>query len=245
MRVVVQRVARASVSVGGQEVSRIGRGILCLAGLCREDNEADLAWMTAKLLGLRLWADEAGTPWKRGLAGGSDDDGEKLEVLLVSQFTLYGQVGKGSKPDLHRAMPPNEARDVYARFVEMVAEAHGAEHVKNGEFGAMMEVELVNDGPVTFTLESPSKPTPAAAPKVAPLQPPQPQPRKEGADPAVLLKRAEKKLAKVEALRQKVDKGELAVPNPEQLAKLSSEEALRAEVEQLRIEVQDQAGAKC
>lgn len=234
MRVVVQRVKSASVTVDGKVVSSIGRGILCLTGLRRDDDETDLKWMLGKILGLRLWEDESGSMWKRCVA-----DSPKLEVLLVSQFTLYGQFVKGTKPDLHRAMPPTQAKDLYAKFVEMVSEAHGADLVKNGEFGAMMQVALVNDGPTTFTLDTPdktpSKPIPAS--KSAPKAAPERKARKEGSDPAVLLKRAEKKLAKVQGLRQKLEKGEMDTPNPEQMAKLASEAELIAEVEQLKLEI--------
>ena len=148
MRVVLQRVSAASVRVDGSPVGSIGRGYLLLVGFTAEDaenGEAALRWMAEKIVGLRLFADVDG---KMNLA--LDDVGGG--ILVVSQFTLYGDARKGRRPSFIDAAPPDIAIPLYERFVALLRErAPGA--VETGEFGAMMEVELVNDGPVTLVLE--------------------------------------------------------------------------------------------
>lgn len=147
MRVVIQRVSRAEVRIAGQVRGRIGQGLVVLAGFAPPDTEATLVWMAEKLLSLRLFPDEAGK-MNRGLeeVGGG--------ILIVSQFTLYGDVQKGRRPSFIAAAPPEVAIPLYERFVALVTERAGAlgVTVATGEFGAMMEVELVNDGPVTLLL---------------------------------------------------------------------------------------------
>ncbi len=148
MRVVLQRVSRAEVRVGGRVTGKIGTGFLVLAGFAPGDGEAQLAWMADKVLGLRLFADAEGK-MNRSLAevGGG--------VLVVSQFTLYADASKGRRPSFTAAAPPEVAVPLYERFVALLRErgAAGGTPVATGEFGAMMEVELVNDGPVTLVLE--------------------------------------------------------------------------------------------
>ena len=146
MRVVLQRVARAEVRVESRVAGRIGPGLLVLAGFAPTDTEATLAWMAEKILGLRLFGDAEGK-MNRDLAetGG--------RVLVVSQFTLYGDASKGRRPSFIAAAPPDVAIPLYERFVAVLREKAGAIPVATGEFGAMMEVELVNDGPVTLILE--------------------------------------------------------------------------------------------
>ncbi len=144
MRVLVQRVARAEVRVGERVTGRVGRGLLLLVGLTHADTEAELAWMADKVLGLRVFADAEGKlNLDVGEAGGA--------VLVVSQFTLYGDARKGRRPSFVDAARPEAAEPLYERFVAMLRE-RGA-RVETGEFGAMMAVELVNDGPVTLWLE--------------------------------------------------------------------------------------------
>ena len=148
MRVVVQRVSRAAVRVNGRVTGSIGVGFLVLAGFAPSDTGDTLAWMADKLLGLRVFGDAEG---KMNLAL-ADVHGA---VLVVSQFTLYGDVQKGRRPSFIDAAPPDVAIPLYDRFVALMRE-RGAEsgvRVATGEFGAMMEVELVNDGPVTLILE--------------------------------------------------------------------------------------------
>jgi len=140
----VQRVSRAAVRVDGQTVGAIGRGFLVLAGFRAGDGEPALAWMADKLAGLRVFTDADG---KMNLALG--DVGGAL--LVVSQFTLYGDVQKGRRPSFIDAAPPEVAEPLYERFVAMLR-ARGLP-AETGRFGAMMDVELVNDGPVTLVIE--------------------------------------------------------------------------------------------
>ena len=146
MRAVVQRVSRAAVRVDGATVGAIGRGFVVLAGFAPADGEPALAWMAEKLAGLRVFGDAEGK-MNLGIAevGGA--------MLVVSQFTLYGDASKGRRPSFVAAAPPGQAEALYDRFVALLR-AHGVP-VETGRFGAMMEVELVGDGPVTLLLERP------------------------------------------------------------------------------------------
>ena len=148
MRVVLQRVSRAEVRVDGQVTGKIGPGFLVLAGFAPNDTEDTLVWMADKVLGLRVFADGEG---KMNLAL-ADVRGA---LLVVSQFTLYGDTRKGRRPSFVDAAPPDVAIPLYERFVALLRErgAGSGTLVATGEFGAMMEVELVNDGPVTLILE--------------------------------------------------------------------------------------------
>jgi D-aminoacyl-tRNA deacylase len=145
MRSIIQRVSRASVSVGGNQVSSIGRGFLVLTGVFGYDNDDDLAWMAKRIAQLRVFADEEG---KMNLAlneaGG--------EVLLASQFTLCANIKKGNRPSFIEAMEPQAAEVMVKRLGETL-KGYGLA-VQTGVFGAMMDVELVNDGPVTIVLDS-------------------------------------------------------------------------------------------
>jgi D-tyrosyl-tRNA(Tyr) deacylase len=145
MRAVIQRVARAQVSVDGAVVGKIDRGLVVLLGVAAADTETDLEWLLAKVLALRVFPDAAG---KMNLdlaqAGGA--------LLVVSQFTLLGDVRKGNRPAFTAAKEPVEAERLYRRFCER-AIALGA-RVERGVFRADMQVELVNDGPVTLLLDS-------------------------------------------------------------------------------------------
>ena len=144
MRVLLQRVSRAEVRVEGRVTGAIGRGFLLLVGLTHADTETQLAWMADKVTGLRLFGDAEG---KMNLA--LEDVGGSM--LVVSQFTLYGDAQKGRRPSFIDAARPELAIPLYERFVAMLRE-RGA-RVETGEFGALMDVELVNDGPVTLWLE--------------------------------------------------------------------------------------------
>ncbi|HTY05575.1 MAG TPA: D-aminoacyl-tRNA deacylase [Gemmatimonadales bacterium] len=146
MRVVLQRVSSARVRVAGETVGEIGRGFLVLAGFAPADTDASLAWMADKILQLRVFADAED---KMNLALADVAGG----VLVVSQFTLYGDASKGRRPSFIGAAPPDQARALYDRFVAVLTERAGAVPVATGRFGAMMDVELVNDGPVTLILE--------------------------------------------------------------------------------------------
>ena len=152
MRVVLQRVSRASVTIDGRVTGSIGTGFLILAGFAPTDTETQLVWMADKILGIRLFGDAEG---KMNLALSDVGGG----VLVVSQFTLYGDARKGRRPSFIDAARPEVAIPLYERFVALLRAKAGGVPVATGEFGAMMEVELVNDGPVTLLLESPSAPS--------------------------------------------------------------------------------------
>ena len=144
MRVVLQRVSRARVTVAGRVTGEIGRGLLLLAGFREGDAEDALAWMAEKVVGLRIFPDDEGK-----MNRSVDEIGGGL--LVVSQFTLYGDARKGRRPSFVDAARPETAIPLYERFVALLR-ATGLP-VATGEFGAMMDVELVNDGPVTLFLE--------------------------------------------------------------------------------------------
>lgn len=144
MRVVLQRVSRAKVTVEGRVTGQIGRGLLLLVGITAADGEAELAWMADKVVGLRIFPDDEGK-MNRSL---EEADGA---LLVVSQFTLYGDARKGKRPSFVDAARPEVAIPLYERFVELLRAT--GRPVETGEFGAMMDVELVNDGPVTLILE--------------------------------------------------------------------------------------------
>jgi D-aminoacyl-tRNA deacylase len=144
MRIVLQRVSRARVTVAGRTTGAIDRGLLLLAGFREGDDEPTLRWMAEKVLGLRVFTDAEG---RMNLS--VEEVGGAL--LVVSQFTLYGDARRGRRPSFVDAARPETAIPLYERFVEILRESGGP--VETGEFGAMMEVELVNDGPVTLLLE--------------------------------------------------------------------------------------------
>ncbi len=147
MRAVVQRVSSARVLVDGQVSGAIEGGLLVLLGVRREDTEADADYLLDRVLGLRIFADEAGK-MNRSLL----DTGGAL--LVVSQFTLYGDTRRGRRPSFDLAAPPEQARALYVKFVEL-ARQRGV-RTETGVFQAMMSVELVNEGPVTLLVESKS-----------------------------------------------------------------------------------------
>jgi D-tyrosyl-tRNA(Tyr) deacylase len=144
MRIVLQRVSRAKVTVEGRVTGEIGRGLLLLAGFTDGDTEEALAWMADKVIGLRIFPDDEGK-MNRSVEeiGGA--------ILVVSQFTLYGDARKGRRPSFVDAARPEIAIPLYERFVALLRAA--GRPVETGEFGAMMDVELLNDGPVTLILE--------------------------------------------------------------------------------------------
>ncbi|MGD0075584.1 MAG: D-aminoacyl-tRNA deacylase [Candidatus Binataceae bacterium] len=145
MRAVVQRVSRAEVSVDGRVLGRIGLGFVVLLGVARGDSEQDAAFVADRILGLRVFADAQG---KMNLAlktvGG--------ELLVISQFTLLADTSSGRRPSFTGAAPPDEARRLYEHFLSLCRSA--GVKVEQGEFGAMMEVNLCNQGPVTIVLDS-------------------------------------------------------------------------------------------
>lgn len=146
MRAVIQRVSRASVGVDGEVVGEIGAGMLILLGVEAGDTDSDLSWLVSRVARIRIFDDENG---KMNLSvrdiGGN--------ALVVSQFTLFGSMKKGSRPSYNRAAVPAEAIPLYEKFVAELSAAI-EKPVPTGKFGAMMEVSLVNDGPVTILLDS-------------------------------------------------------------------------------------------
>ncbi len=145
MRVFLQRVSRASVTIDNKVVGSIGRGFLLLVGFTATDTEEQAIWMADKIISLRLFPDA-----EEKMNLGLDDVGGG--VLVVSQFTLYGDTRKGRRPSFIEAARPEIAVPLYERFVQLLRERL-PDRVQTGEFGAMMQVELVNDGPVTLILE--------------------------------------------------------------------------------------------
>ncbi len=145
MRALVQRVSRASVTASGETTGEIGPGLLVLLGVGVGDGAPEADWIADKLAALRIFPDETG---RMNLS--LRDTG--LDALVVSQFTLYGSLKKGTRPSFSRAAPPEAAERLYERVVARLAETLGRE-VPTGRFGAHMQVEMVNDGPVTLLLE--------------------------------------------------------------------------------------------
>ena len=145
MRVVLQRASEASVTIAGEIAGEIGAGLVLLVGFTDSDTEEELRWMVEKVLGLRVFSDDQGKMnlSVRDLGG---------DVLVVSQFTLYGDTRKGRRPSFVHAAHPDVAIPLYDRFLELLEEASPG-RIQSGEFGAMMDVALVNAGPVTLVLE--------------------------------------------------------------------------------------------
>lgn len=146
MRAVVQRVTQASVTVQEETVGLIGKGLLVLLGVADDDDPQDADWMAAKIVNLRVFEDEAGK-MNRSLL---DEQGE---ILVVSQFTLYGDCRKGRRPSFVKAAAPEKGEALYLRFVEQVRKQDVT--IATGRFRSRMAVTLVNDGPVTLLVESP------------------------------------------------------------------------------------------
>ena len=148
MRLVIQRVREARVTVEGRVTGQIGPGLLVLAGFAPTDNPAALAWMGRKLVQLRIFGDEHGQMNRSVLDTGG-------QILVVSQFTLLADARKGNRPSYSGAAPPPIAQPLYQHFVALVAAELG-QPVPTGVFGADMQVRLTNDGPVTIVLDSPA-----------------------------------------------------------------------------------------
>jgi len=145
MKLIIQRVSSASVSVDGKTAGQIGKGALIFLGVSKTDTEADAAYLVRKTVSLRMFADQDGK-----MNVGAKEAG--AEFLVISQFTLYGSCRKGRRPSFDEAAPPEQGEAFYEKFVALLR-AEGF-RVETGIFGAMMDVSLVNDGPVTFVLDS-------------------------------------------------------------------------------------------
>lgn len=149
MRIVIQRVKRASVSIDGQVKSSIGKGMMILVGIEEADTQEDIAWLCKKVVGLRIFPDEFGVMNKNIL----DDGGE---ILVVSQFTLFASTKKGNRPSYIKAARPEISVPLYKSFCTELTKALG-KSIGTGTFGADMKVELINDGPVTILIDSKTK----------------------------------------------------------------------------------------
>ncbi len=145
MRAVIQRVLRGSVKVEGKIIGQIGAGLVILLGIGQDDGAEDIKYLAEKIVNLRIFEDDDG---KMNLSALD----QRLELLVISQFTLYGDCRKGRRPSFSEAAPPKDAEKIYENFVEEI-ERYGLK-VETGEFQAMMDVELVNTGPVTMLLDS-------------------------------------------------------------------------------------------
>ncbi|EGO21241.1 hypothetical protein SERLADRAFT_452373 [Serpula lacrymans var. lacrymans S7.9] len=148
MRAVVQRVASASVTVNNEVISQISRGLMVLVGIGTDDTLTDVETLSNKILSLRVFSDANSAMWKASV---KDIQGE---ILCVSQFTLMANTTKGNKPDFHRAMSTDLSRQLYSTFLERMRQRYVPDKIKDGQFGAMMDVSLTNEGPITFTLDS-------------------------------------------------------------------------------------------
>jgi D-tyrosyl-tRNA(Tyr) deacylase len=149
MRAVIQRVERASVTIGGKLRSSIGKGLLVLAGISEDDTEEDIGWLAGKIARLRIFDDDS------GVMNLSVTD-IRGSVMVVSQFTLHAKTKKGNRPSYIKAAGPEKAIPLYNSFNAMLSQLTGKE-TATGEFGAMMKVELVNDGPVTIIIDTHEK----------------------------------------------------------------------------------------
>lgn len=159
MKIVIQRVKSASVTVGGEVISQIGKGLCLLVGISTEDTSTDVEKAANKILKLKLFEDLSqaaetptgweGKPWMQSVC-----DIPGGEILSVSQFTLYGSVKKGAKPDFHKAQKGELSIKLYNEFLERLSRGLPSGAVKDGEFGALMDVAVVNDGPVTIVYET-------------------------------------------------------------------------------------------
>ncbi|KAG7206543.1 hypothetical protein KM043_003886 [Ampulex compressa] len=153
MKAIIQRVTKAHVSVDGDVVSTIGDGLCVLIGIKRNDTMADINYIVKKILNTKIFEDAQGKKWAASVTD------KKYEILCVSQFTLY-HVLKGNRLDFHRAMPSRESETFYNVFLTELGKRYRPELIKDGKFGAMMEVSIQNSGPVTLEIESPPPPPP-------------------------------------------------------------------------------------
>ena len=149
MKVVIQRVAEASVSIEQKVEGQIGKGLLILLGIGLEDSQEDIDWLCKKIVNLRIFSDD------EGLMNLSIGDVEG-DVLLISQFTLHAKTKKGNRPSYIKAAPPELAIPLYEKFIERLSTELGKK-IQTGEFGANMQVSLINDGPVTIVIDTKQK----------------------------------------------------------------------------------------
>ena len=149
MRLLIQRATEARCHIGGEVFSEIGKGLVVLVGIGNDETDEDIAWLTGKLLRLRIFDDEAGVM-------NLDVQQVAGEIMVVSQFTLHASTKKGNRPSYFRAAPEAISRPMYEKFVLAIEQALG-KRIATGEFGADMKVALINDGPVTIWIDSRNK----------------------------------------------------------------------------------------
>ncbi|KAL0819073.1 hypothetical protein ABMA28_008346 [Loxostege sticticalis] len=149
MKALIQRVMKANVAVNGEVISSIEQGLCVLIGISSSDTIKDMEYIVRKLLSVKVFDDESNTKWKKTVV---DKD---YELLCVSQFTLYN-TWKGNRPDFHNAMSAEKSKEFYDQFLQMLKDAYQPDKIKDGQFGAYMQVSIQNDGPVTFEIESPA-----------------------------------------------------------------------------------------
>lgn len=148
MKAIIQRVMQASVTVGEETVGSIGQGLCVLLGISRFDTTKEMESMVRKILNLRIFDDEEGRRWKASVKE------KNFDVLCVSQFTLQC-ILKGNKPDFHEAMGADKSEEFYNLFLEKMKQSYSQDKIKNGKFGAAMQVHIQNDGPVTIEIDYP------------------------------------------------------------------------------------------
>ncbi|KAK1117941.1 D-tyrosyl-tRNA(Tyr) deacylase [Melipona bicolor] len=151
MKAVIQVVTRASVSVDGEIISSIGNGLCVLIGIKREDDLEDMKYIVRKILNVKIFSDDDNNKWSKSVKD------KNYEILCISQFTLYHTL-KGNKLDFYKARPRQGAELFYNKFLAELGRNYNPELIKDGKFGAMMEVDIRNSGPVTLEIESPIKP---------------------------------------------------------------------------------------
>lgn len=149
MRVVIQRVRKANVHIDGKKISEIEKGLLVLVGICEEDTQEDIEWLTKKIVNLRIFDDDNGVMNKSMLEANAD-------IMIVSQFTLYASCKKGNRPSYIKAAKPDIAIPLYEKFCA-TTQALTGKKVATGVFGADMKIELINDGPVTICIDTKNK----------------------------------------------------------------------------------------
>ena len=157
MRLLIQRILKGAVTVDGKIVGKVGKGIHILLGVTHTDTEADIEYMVNRVLALNLWMKDKSTMEKKTWDTNLVQNG--YDIMVVSQFTLYGFF-KGNKPDFHKSMEHESAKDMYLKFVEALRTKYVKDKVQTGSFGDYMSVELENDGPVTLIIESATKSEP-------------------------------------------------------------------------------------
>ncbi|KAK6177170.1 hypothetical protein SNE40_015326 [Patella caerulea] len=149
MKAIIQRVLKASVTVEDEVISSIGPGLCVLIGISKDDSKKEAEYIARKILNLRVFDDENGKRWNKNVMD------KQLEVLCVSQFTLMS-ILKGNKPDFHLAMGPGKSEAFYQEFLTLMKTSYSEDKIKDGKFGAYMQVNIQNDGPVTIPIESTS-----------------------------------------------------------------------------------------